>query len=91
MKTFLLMVFCVGKSTQSDPKTTMGPSRSKADGAITVGPALRGVDPVAGVRLDRTESKIVNPADNKKPRMPRHRGYVTFKRVTCIFGGDRWT
>ena len=85
------MVSCVGKSTQSDPKTTMGLSRTKAYGAITVGPALRGVNPVAGVRLDRTKSKIVNPADNKKPRMPRHRGYVTIKRVTCMFGGDRWT
>ena len=61
--------------------------RSTADGTITVGPALRGVDPVAGVRLDRTESKIVNPADNKKPRMPRHRGHVTLERVTCVFGG----
>ena len=91
MKTFLLMVSCVGKSTQSDPKTTMDPSRVRADVTITVGPALRGVDPVAGVRLDRTERKIVNPADNKKPRMPRHRGYVTFKRVICMFGGDRWT
>jgi hypothetical protein len=91
MKTFLLMVSCVGKSTQSDPKTTMGPSRNEARGTTTVGPALRGVDPVAGVRLDRTETKIVNPADNKKPRVPGHRGCVTFKRVTCVFGGDRWT
>ena len=91
MKTFLLMVCCVGKSTQSDPKNTMSPSRIKADGAITVGPALRGVDPVAGVRRGHTESEIVNPADNKKPRMPRHRGSVTFRRVTCMFGGDRWT